>query len=268
MHLYQSLFEHSTSEYDAGKEIVKHIHGHLDYDEIGNYFDVDSYSKLGHNSDLRIIHMNAQGLTESKIQSILALKKTLKYQPDVICFSETWFTTENFKSHNILGYNSHHIVRETRAHGGVSVYISNSIKSNQIKNISFINEEIEINTIEIYINDLKYIICALYRPKFKYDDIDLFSHELEKVLNDRYIKKDKIIILGDFNINLLEHNSHNPTDEFLSSMQSSRFWPHICHPTRFPTGNQLGTPALLDHVYTNFYDNIHAGIIYFDISDH
>ena len=87
MHLYQSLFGDSTSDFDAGKDIIKHIHGHLDFNEISKYYDVNSYSNLGSKSNLHIIHMNAQGLTNSKIQSIIALNETLKYTPDILCFS-------------------------------------------------------------------------------------------------------------------------------------------------------------------------------------
>ena len=44
--------------------------------------------------------------------------------------------------------------------------------------------------------------------------------------------------MGDFNINLLEHGSHNPTNNYLSSMQSMHYIPVISRPTRFPQGNE------------------------------
>ena len=164
MHLYQSLFGDASSEYDASKDIIKHIHGHLDFNEISKYYDVDSYSKLGKLNDLHIIHMNTQGLTDSKLQSIIALNKTLKHSLDVICLTETWFTHNNARLHVIPGYNAYHITRDQRAHGGVSVYIKKSIESSQIEKFSFINDQIEVITVEINYNSKKYVICSLYRP--------------------------------------------------------------------------------------------------------
>ena len=188
MHLYQSLFGDSTSDFDAGKDIIKHIHGHLDYNEISKYYDVNSYSSLGSTGYLRIVHMNAQGLTKSKIQSIIALNETLKYIPDILCFTETWFTPLDSQLHEIQGYSSYHIIRDQRAHGGVSIYVKNSIKSNQIEKLSFISGQIEINTIQVVFNNSKYTVCAIYRPKFKHDDVEIFSEELEKIINGKAIK--------------------------------------------------------------------------------
>ena len=97
MHLYQSLLGDSNSDFDVGKDIVKHIHGHLDYDQISKYYDVSSYSNVGCSHDLRIIHMNAQGLTNCKIQSIIALNETLKHIPDIFCFTPKYVTLQKMK---------------------------------------------------------------------------------------------------------------------------------------------------------------------------
>ena len=63
--------------------------------------------------------------------------------------------------------------------------------------------------------------------------------------------------MGDFNINLLNFDSHSPTDEFFNTMTSYFFQPHIIQPTR-----------ITDHSAT-LIDNIYMNIIeYKTISDH
>ena len=74
--------------------------------------------------------------------------------------------------------------------------------------------------------------------------------------------------MGDLNINLLEHATHAPTNNFLASLQALNFYPHISRPTRFPDSSNLGHPSLLDHIFTNFNNNFTAGIIHFPLSDH
>ena len=71
-----------------------------------------------------------------------------------------------------------------------------------------------------------------------------------------------------FNINLLDHSIHLPTNIFINTMQSMNYFPHILRPTRFPDNPQLGKPSLLDHVWTNFLLPSLSGILYYNISDH
>ena len=82
------------------------------------------------------------------------------------------------------------------------------------------------------------------------------------------MKKNKTLIIGDFNINLLKHTTYAPTNNFLSTLQTLNFYPHISRPTRFPDGSILSEPSLLDHIFTNFTSNSVSGIIHYPISDH
>ena len=46
------------------------------------------------------------------------------------------------------------------------------------------------------------------------------------------ISKEQKQILGDFNINLLNYNEHQPTNEFLDSLDSNSIIPYILQPAR------------------------------------
>ena len=87
-------------------------------------------------------------------------------------------------------------------------------------------------------------------------------------MQNNVLKDNKSILIGDFNINLLEHTTHPPTNNFLVQIQSHNFFPHIGRPTRFPDSQHLGDPSLLDHIYTNFPNNFKSGIIHLIVSDH
>ena len=71
--------------------------------------------------------------------------------------------------------------------------------------------------------------------------------------------------MGDYNLNLMNYNNHQFTNEFLDSMFSSIFVPLITRPTRI-TSN---TVTLIDNIFSNDLDN-HAfsGLFITDISDH
>ena len=74
--------------------------------------------------------------------------------------------------------------------------------------------------------------------------------------------------MGDWNVNLLEHSTHNPTQYFLNTMQSLNYFPLISRATRFPEVNQRGKPSLLDNIFSNFLPRAVSGIIKYKISDH
>jgi len=56
---------------------------------------------------------------------------------------------------------------------------------------------------------------------------------------------------------------------FIDMMNSNSLANLINKPTRFPRGDQLGAPSLIDHFYTNRIDIIsNIGLFVSDISDH
>ena len=71
-------------------------------------------------------------------------------------------------------------------------------------------------------------------------------------------------IMGDFNINLFNHEVHAPTCNFLNLMFLHSYIPLINKPTRVT--NQSAT--LIDNFFTNNPKNMLQGIMYTNISDH
>ena len=72
-------------------------------------------------------------------------------------------------------------------------------------------------------------------------------------------------LLGDFNVNLLNYDEHNQTNEFLDSLASNSFIPLILQPTRITSHSN----TLIDNIFSNviepdiILDNLTA-----TISDH
>ena len=72
--------------------------------------------------------------------------------------------------------------------------------------------------------------------------------------------------MGDFNINLLNVDTHVDTSEFLEMMYSFSYLPLITKPTRVTKSSA----TLIDNIFSNFNPNNEgiAGICTTDISDH
>ena len=92
-------------------------------------------------------------------------------------------------------------------------------------------------------------------------NINEFNDDYLKELLDKLPQENKtIFLLGDFNINLLNYDVHPPTNEFLDSLLSHYFLPHILQPSRVTTNSK----TLID----NIFPNIISGYSTASISDH
>ena len=94
---------------------------------------------------------------------------------------------------------------------------------------------------------------------------EFISDYLEPLLNKISFEKKEAILLGDFNINLLNCDSDKNTCDFLEHMLSFSFLPRIIKPTCITPRSQ----TLIDNIfYAELDKNILAGNITTDISDH
>ena len=79
------------------------------------------------------------------------------------------------------------------------------------------------------------------------------------------VKVKDFLIMGDFNIDLLNYDTSTETSDFLDKMYTSSFLPLITHPTRFGKTSQ----TLIDNIFTTLINNeTKAGNITTVISDH
>ena len=75
-----------------------------------------------------------------------------------------------------------------------------------------------------------------------------FNDDYLNELLEKLSKENKtIFLLGDFNINLLNYDINPPTNEFLDSLSSHYFLPHILQPSRITTNSK----TLIDYSFSN-----------------
>ena len=159
-------------------------------------------------------------------------------------------------------------MRTEREQGGITIFIKDDLTAELLNNFSYINDNIEILTTKLKVSNSTFIISVIYRPHSKHELVNEFSDIISEILSNDIFRRNKSILLGDFNINLLEHATHPPTSLFLNSMQALSYFPHISRPTRFPDNPDLGQPSLLDHIWTNFTPSSSSGIFHCGLSDH
>ena len=163
-----------------------------------------------------------------------------------------------------MGYNFVHSHRKNKTSGGVGLYLDFALELITRSDLSFNDSRIESQFVEICCPRSKNIIVGIvYRPPDQCINEFIKSNE---ALMLKISRENKICyLMGDYNLNLMNYNTHQFTNEFLDSMFSSMFVPLITRPTRI-TSN---TATLIDNIFSNNLDN-HAfsGLFLTDISDH
>ena len=108
------------------------------------------------------------------------------------------------------------------------------------------------------------LICwVIYRhPR---SDLGALMVFLNRVLNEISKEKKYCLIMGDFNLNLINYESYTGTNDFINTIGSYFFHPHILQPTRLTDHSA----TLIDNIFFNsvVHHTISGNIIY-DLTDH
>jgi hypothetical protein len=182
----------------------------------------------------------------------------------VIGISETWLQNNN-NSINLESYNFVHNCRQDRIGGGVGLYLDNSLNYKPRSDLSCDGLEcVESLFVEICMPKRKGIIVGIvYRPPNQ--NANDFVQYINSIMTKISKENKYIYLMGDFNLNLMNHQSHQQTSEFLDVMYSNMLLPLITRPTRITAH----TSTLIDNIFTNHLENsLFSGLLFTDISDH
>jgi exonuclease III len=192
-------------------------------------------------------------------------------RPDIIGITEVFKTPPNLNL-DMNGYQP--LITKTRPNendnrGGVGMFIKEGITSIPRPDLSvFIPHVIETLFVEITcpLTNKPIIVGSIYRPNSPpLANLNVFLENLYKINEQIGIEKKQCYLMGDFNIDLLKINSHNPTKEFLDNMTTYGFVPLISKPTRITDHSA----TLIDNIFSNSnIDTIESGILVTDVADH
>jgi len=95
--------------------------------------------------------------------------------------------------------------------------------------------------------------------------MDRFNIDFVCLFGKTTTEKAKFVLAGDYNINLLKHDVHGETENFVNNLYANFSMPVVCRPTRF-TDRSV---TLIDNTITNdFHEDCVAAVMIADISDH
>ena len=234
----------------------------------------DLISSLKENNDkTTFLTLNIQSLNakfdELKI-FIYDLKEKHNCEISIICLQETWLSeTCDQNIYQLENYTLVTLGHICSKHGGLAAYVH---KNYTIKTLDYYKKSKVWEGLFFELTksnqDKKIIIGNIYRPpKNLAANYEEFTNELCNTIS-RFNKNYKnIILMGDFNINLLEVNTKRSVARFVDFIFTQSLSPKITLPTRL----NKRSATLIDNFFCKFgsdQENVSAGILIDKISDH
>lgn len=233
-----------------------------------NYYsthDFHNNSEIsGLKNSLSFLHCNIRSL-QANYDHLLDMLNILNFDFSVIGLSEIKFKIDKEVFANISIPRYTFIFQPSNsAAGGVGLYINNHLHYSERNDLSNTSDNYESIWIEVGDTHGKNIICSVFY-RHPNSSLATFLDDFYKTI-DKISKENKpCVIMGDFNIDLINYESHHLTEEYINTLNSFSFQPLIIKPTRITHHSA----TLIDNIFFNSLDHYTiSGNIIYDISDH
>ena len=237
------------------------------------YYDENTFNDMidgmvKDQTKLSLLHLNVRSLPKN-FDAFNEYLQCIKHQFSVIGLSETWHTDASCDLYSLLGYECISRNRINRRGGGVALYINNAIQCKERPDLCIFNDYVECVFVEISFHcsgkSQNAVVGILYRPPNT--SMAEFNDNCMNIFDVLKTERKPCYIMGDFNINLFNYESHSDTTDFLNLMFSHCFFPAISKPTRVTEYSS----TLIDNIFSNSPQHLNSsinGILCTDISDH
>ena len=170
---------------------------------------------------------------------------------NVIGVTETKITTANSQicTAHIPGYVFEYVPRPL-ASGGVGMFNDESPDYRILEKTS--NEPFQVLWAKFSFVNKKNVICGIFYRQ--HNSPEIFQSYFDETIEKLASSGKHIVIMGDFNIDLLKCASSSYSHDFLSSLQRCFLFPTIDKPTRV----RFTSATLIDNIFINNPDHVVA----------
>ena len=201
-----------------------------------NYHSIQAISQQDISTSLSTFYFhNIDGFKTNFHESLINIK-SMNHLPSVIAFCETNLKSDDQYDYDIKDYNAEHLyaINAKNKGSGLSFYYKKSCVFFRLASLDVRNNYYECMGGRLLTETDELYIIIVYRYHGNESE---FIGEFTKIISDY---KDKpLLIMGDFNIDLLCYDSNSSVDKFVNTMMSNSLFPLINKPTNFFAIHQL-----------------------------
>ena len=186
-----------------------------------------------------------------------------------ILLTETWLDPNFTDTFNLPGFYKFDLCRNNYG-GGVRLFFRDGIQASILSDFTFINDLIEILTLECSIIGVKYVISLIYHPPSScHVNNNIFVDSLLSLLRQLQAKRSPFIVGGDMNLNLSNPYNLSYINSFINGMFKLGLVPAINIPIKVNADNVVTKYGIIDQFWVTRNLNIsNACVIPLDLTDH
>ena len=224
---------------------------HFDYNDEAGFIQI--INKMNTSNQLfSLCHFNIRSMKHNSSQFEIYLK-SLEFNFYNIALSETLLRDDTRELYRLNGYVHFEKHRTCRQGCGVGLFVRHSIPFIQRTDLCYLDEFIDCVTIEIekgvFNTPRNIIVSSIYR--LPNTDTIYFIEAIDTILDITKREQD-LLLLGDYNENILNYQSHSSTAQCVDLLYSHATLPLINRPTRI----YQNSATLIDNIFTNNINTI------------
>ena len=179
-----------------------------------------------------VLHLNIHSMSKN-FESFREFLDSLCFSFGAICLSETWCQPHETSNSNlqIPGYVSLHQTMKNHRRGGLCIFLFESFSYKIRDDLAVNSSAIECWFGEVFNKNSKSIVLNLtYQPTN--DDPNEQENHFKNILSKQKIANKELVLVGDFNINVLDFNENKIVQSFVNLMFQHGLIPTVNKPTR------------------------------------
>ena len=213
-------------------------------------YDLPKISNHHHTKDFSLFHVTIRGLSKH-FDEVHTLLHASKIPFDVIAITESKQSLNNdFLTNVTINDYQLHTQPSKSACGGIATYVKKSLDHLILSNLNALEDEYETLWVEMNTGPQSkniFCCCAYRHPD---TDASKFIDYMESTLSKIENKNKIICVMGDFNLNLFNYETHTHTNDYVNSMVSHCLIPHILQPTSVTDHSA----TVIDNIFSNVTD--------------
>ena len=213
----------NLDDYDTDENYIQAINS--------KYMDQLNFNKLTStlSKSLSLMHVNIRSLSKhiDELMTILLMSK-IKFEFIDITESKQQVGKGFIVNVDMEGYHTCNQPSKSVS-GGVVIYVNSNLDHSKIGELSETEDDFEPLWIETVNKKKKNIICGCIYRHPNTDSVKFIEYT-ESTLSKTDCNKYEVILMGVFNIDLLQYESNTISNDFINSMTTHSFLPYILQP--------------------------------------
>ena len=232
------------------------------------YADICEIPELSPSDDFSVLLLNIRSCRKNFLE-FSTLFSNYFSRFSCIALVETWLSDGYEDLFLINGFKAFNVNRNNYG-GGIRLFCRFDLNVKILSDFTFVSNVHEILTVKILCAGKNVVLCVSYHaPSADHGDNYMFIEHNFSLLSRIKALGEPMIVIGDYNLNLLNCKKYLYIQEFINSMLELGLYCTVNIPTKYNHCNEITKFSILDQFWTSIPSDVRVSyVLPIDITDH